>query len=127
MTHTPKKQYPPPTTVARARELRRPLTPQEHKLWQRLRNRQLFGLKFRRQHPLGPFVLDFFCHEQQLVVELDGHHHAEPGQQRHDKARSEWLEGQGLWVLRFTNREVDTNIEGVLEVIARQCGVWPSP
>jgi very-short-patch-repair endonuclease len=124
MTHPQKDRNPHPAIIQRAKELRRPLTPQEQKLWRRLRKRQLFGLKFRRQHPLGPFVVDFFCHQHQLVIEIDGHHHAEPSQQRYDEARTAWLEeAQGLQVIRFTNREVDTNIEAVLERIAQSCGV----
>ena len=70
MDNNPKKSL--PAIVQRARELRRPLTPQEQKLWRRLRNRQLCGLKFRRQHPLRRVILDFYCHEQQLAIEVDG-------------------------------------------------------
>jgi very-short-patch-repair endonuclease len=127
MTNSQKNKRWHPAIVNRSRELRQPLTPPEQKLWQRLRNRQLFGLKFRRQHPIDPFVVDFFCHQHQLVIEIDGHHHAEPAQQRYDQARTEWLEQRGMRVIRFTNRDVDTNIEGVLAEIARQCGVDPSP
>ena len=111
-----------PAILARARELRRPLTPQEAKLWGRLRRKQLYGIKFRRQHPIDRFILDFFCYQHRLVIEIDGGHHAEPGQQEYDQARTEWLEGRGLRVVRFTNRDIDTNIEGVLGDIARRCG-----
>ena len=114
-----------PLILARARELRRPLTPAEAKLWQRLRGKQLYGLKFRRQHPIFRFVVDFFCSEHKLVVEVDGQHHAEPEQQAYDEARTEWLEQRGNRVIRFTNREVQSNIEGVLNEITRQCGVEP--
>jgi very-short-patch-repair endonuclease len=124
MTNTPTDKKWHPAIVRRARDLRQPLTPQEQKLWRRLRNRQLFGLKFRRQHPIGPFVVDFFCHQHRLVVEIDGHHHAEPEQQRQDEARTAWLEEeQALRIIRFSNREVDRNIEGVLVEIARMCGL----
>jgi len=112
-----------PAILARAKELRRPLTPQEQKLWQRLRRKQLYGIKFRRQHPLFRFILDFFCYQRRLVIEIDGHSHADLDQQRYDQARTEWLEQRGLRVIRFTNREVDENIEGVLAEIARACGV----
>jgi very-short-patch-repair endonuclease len=125
MTNAPKNKKSRSPLVNRARELRREMTPQERTLWQLLRDRQLFGLKFRRQTPFGPFILDFFCYEHQLAVELDGHHHAEPGQQRYDQARTEWLQQQGLRVLRFTNREVETNLEGVLLEVARQCRIEP--
>ena len=110
-----------PAILARARELRQPLTPQEAKLWQRLRRKQLYGLKFRRQHPVERFILDFYCPQHKLVIEIDGDSHAEPEQQLYDQARTEWLEQQGMRVIRFTNREVETNIEGVLEEIARVC------
>ncbi len=112
-----------PIILSRARQLRRPLTPQEAKLWRRLRRKQLYGLKFRRQHPIFRFILDFFCYQHKLVVEIDGGHHARPRQQAYDQARSEWLEQRGLRVIRFTNRAVDSNIEGVLREIARQCNI----
>jgi very-short-patch-repair endonuclease len=125
MSQRKQYQYPHPTLIARAKELRRPMTLQEAKLWQRLKTKQFFGLKFRRQHPLHRFILDFYCHEKRLVIEVDGHSHAEPAQQRYDQTRTEWLEQHGLRVIRFHNREVDNNLEGVLEEIARQCGVLP--
>ena len=112
-----------PAILARARELRQPLTPQENKVWQRVRRKQLYGLKFRRQHPIFRFILDFYCPQYKLVIEIDGHSHFEPEQHRYDQARTEWLEQRGLRVIRFTNREVETNLEGVLMTIARGCGV----
>ena len=111
-----------PTTLSCARELRRTLTPAERKLWRALRCKQLCGLKFRRQHPLTPYILDFYCHEKRLVVELDGGQHNEVAQTAYDRERTAWLRAQGLRVLRFWNREIDTNLEGVLEAIARACG-----
>jgi very-short-patch-repair endonuclease len=117
--------YPHPELIARAKELRRPLTPAEAKLWHKLKTKQFYGLKFRRQHPIHRFILDFYCHEQRLVIEVDGDSHAEPAQQSYDQARTEWLNQQGLRVLRFSNREIEDNLEGVLVEIARQCGVWP--
>lgn len=112
-----------PAILARARELRQPLTPQEARLWQHLRRKQLFGLKFRRQHPIYRFILDFFCYDHKLAVEIDGHSHAEPTQQAYDQARTEWLGQRGIRVIRFSNNDVETNLEGVLQEIARQCGV----
>jgi very-short-patch-repair endonuclease len=103
------------------------MTPQEAKLWARLCRKQLYGIKFRRQHPMYRFILDFFSYSQQLVIEIDGGHHVEPEQHAYDQARTEWLEGRGLRVIRFTNRDIDTNIEGVLQEIARQCGIDESP
>ena len=112
-----------PAILERARELRREMTPQERKLWSRLRRKQLYGLRFRRQHPIYRFILDFYCHQRRLAVEIDGHSHAERDQRAYDSARTEWLEARGVRVIRFTNRQVDTNIEGVLSEIARACGV----
>jgi very-short-patch-repair endonuclease len=99
------------------------MTPQERKLWARLRGKQLYGIKFRRQHPIDRFVLDFFCYEHSLAIEVDGHSHFEPDQQAYDGARTEWLNEHGIRVVRFTNREIDTNLEGVVCEIARQCGI----
>jgi very-short-patch-repair endonuclease len=85
-----------PAILSRAGELRRPMTPQEIKLWQRLRKKQLYGLKFRRQHPIFRFILDFLCFRHKLVVEIDGAGHVEPDQQAYDEARTEWLEQRGF-------------------------------
>jgi len=123
MTNDQRDQYPHPEIIRRARALRRDMTPQEAKLWHRLRGKQFYGLKFRRQHPRHQFILDFYCHEKKLVIELDGHSHAELEQQRYDQARTDWLVEDGLRVIRFANREVDHNLEGVLAEIARVCGV----
>ena len=112
-----------PEFLARARELRRDMTPQERKLWRHLRRKQLYGLRFRRQHPIAPFIVDFYCHEHKLVVEIDGQTHYEQEQQGYDRTRTERLEQRGLRVVRFTNRDVGRNIGGVLQEIARQCGV----
>jgi very-short-patch-repair endonuclease len=116
-----------PVILAHARELRREMTPQERTLWQRLRGQQVYGLRFRRQHPIHHFVVDFFCYRHKLVVEIDGHSHAEPEQQVYDQARTEWLTQHGLQVIRFTNHDVDTSIEGVLQEIARACGIEDLP
>ena len=112
-----------PTILQRARELRREMTSQERKLWQCLRGKKLYGIKFRRQHPIDRFILDFFCYAHNLAVEIDGHSHYEPDQEEYDQVRTEWLARYGIRVIRFTNRDVDTNIEGVLDGIARACGV----
>jgi len=112
-----------PAILARARELRREMTSQERKLWRRLRGKQLYGIKFRRQHSIDRFILDFFCYEHKLAIEIDGHSHYQPGQREYDQARTDWLAGYGIRVIRFTNRDVDANVEGVLDEIARVCGV----
>jgi len=107
-----------------ARQLRQQQTDAETKMWYLLRDRRLAGRKFRRQHPIPPYVVDFYCHEAKLVIELDGGQHAET--QDYDKARTAFLEQQGLRVLRFWNNEVLQETEGVLETIWREIH-RPSP
>ncbi len=104
----------------RARELRKQLTPAEESLWKHLRDRRLAGLKFRRQEPLGRYILDFYCHECRLAVEIDGAVH--DTREREDRERTEWLEAQGIRVLRFCNSDVVNKLEGVLEEIVRVTG-----
>ncbi|MCH8998490.1 MAG: endonuclease domain-containing protein [Proteobacteria bacterium] len=100
----------------RARTLRRRSTDAERLLWHHLRGRQLAGLKFRRQHVLGPYIVDFICLERNLIIEVDGGQHAV--QPERDARRDAWLAEQGYRVLRFWNHEVHGNIEGVLETVA---------
>jgi len=104
-----------------ARSLRRRSTDAERTLWRSLRARQLGGLRFRRQHPIGDYIVDFVCLERALVIELDGGQHSEPMQKTRDVARDRWLEEEGFMVLRFWDNEVLTNVEGVLEVIESRC------
>jgi very-short-patch-repair endonuclease len=103
-------------TTDRARELRANQTDAERKLWYALRNRRLEGLKFRRQHPRGPYILDFFCEAADLVVEVDGGQHTPEG----DARRTAALDKDGLLVIRFWNNEVLQNLEScvmhILEV-----------
>ncbi len=103
--------------VTRARDLRREQTSAEVRLWSALRNRQLAGLKFRRQHPYGQFILDFFCVERQLAVEVDGGVHLNAEQAARDAERSEFLEKRGVHVMRFTNDEIDQHLPDVLHKI----------
>jgi len=105
-----------------AKRLRRDMTDAETVLWRRLRNRQLDGLKFRRQTPIDRYVVDFACIERKLVVELDGGHHAQDAVARQDDRRTKVLERLGYTVLRFWNTDVPTNTNGVLETIMRACG-----
>ncbi|MEN3027394.1 MAG: DUF559 domain-containing protein [Chlorobiota bacterium] len=100
-----------------ARQLRREATSAESLLWEFLRDRRLGGLKFRRQHPIGNFIVDFYCHERRLIVELEGSIHDEPEQAAYDEERFKWLQAQGYTVLRFRNEEVFEDLEGVLERI----------
>ncbi|NIM93010.1 MAG: DUF559 domain-containing protein [Anaerolineales bacterium] len=112
----------PKITKHRARTLRKEQTKAEEILWFVLRNRNLCGWKFRRQHPIGPFIVDFFCLEAKLVVEVDGDTHV--GQEEYDERRTEWLNGQGYRVIRFTNREVLKHTRLVMEVIWEACQGW---
>lgn len=111
----------------RARSLRRSPTPAESALWQLLRGRRFLGLKFRRQHPIGPYVVDFFCSEVGLVIEADGARHF-PRPKR-DVDRDRWLWSVGFSVLRFPNREILHTPERVLGRIrdAIGCERRPSP
>ena len=112
MTHRIKPPL-PTVTLERARRLRQNMTETERRLWSRLRGGQLNGLKFRRQHPLPPYIVDFYCEARQLVVELDGSQHNEVA----DRARTRFLEKQGLVVLRYWDHEVLQQIDAVLEAI----------
>ena len=112
----------PPTVLARdrAKALRAAQTKVERRLCQRLRNRQLNGPKFRPQHPIGSYLVDFFCLEARLIIELDGSQHGEERERQADARRTDCLEGQGYRVLRFWNQEILDNIDGALETIARE-------
>ena len=101
-------------TVALARSLRRNKTPAERKLWRELRDMNANGLRFRQQAPIGRFIADFCEHSKKLVIEVDGNQHGEPKALAHDTKRTAWLEFQGYKVIRFSNTEVLTNIEGVV-------------
>ncbi len=97
--------------IERRKQLRKQSTPEEYKLWFLLKNKNL-GVKFRRQHGIGPYIVDFYCKEKNLIIELDGSQHLE--NQDYDKERSNYLNVLGLKVLRFWNNEINTNMEGVL-------------
>ena len=101
--------------IQRARQLRRNMTDTEQLLWTRLRKKQLHGYRFRRQHPLGPYIVDFICLEAQLIIELDGGQHQ--AQLQDDSVRDHWLMKQGFQVLRFWNNQVFNETEAVLERI----------
>jgi very-short-patch-repair endonuclease len=100
------------------RHLRHHGTPAEATLWRPLQRRQLAGRRFRRQHSVGPYVLDFYCPAERLAVELDGAPHFEPARAAYDAERTRALEALGLRVVRFENRVVFENPEGVLAAIA---------
>ena len=109
----------------RARALRQQQTPAEKMMWGLLRNRQLDGLKFRRQHQIGPYIVDFFCNELKLVVELDGEYHFEAAQAEKDQERDAYLRSMGFEVLRFENKQFTDDPLAVLAQIAA-CGNRPS-
>ncbi|WP_428979977.1 endonuclease domain-containing protein [Brevundimonas pondensis] len=99
--------------------MRRALTPPEARLWACLKGGRLEGLKFRRQHPVGTYVLDFYCSAARLAVEVDGATHDEPEQITHDARRTKWLAGQGVEVLRVRSTDVRDHLDGVLALILR--------
>ena len=98
-----------------ARQLRNNLTDAERRLWQKLKRRQIATLKFRRQQPIGAFIVDFVCFERRVIVEVDGGQHAE--QVPYDEQRMRWLEAEGYLVLRFWNNDVLANTEAVAQAI----------
>jgi very-short-patch-repair endonuclease len=106
-----------------AKSLRKNATIHENILWKFLRAKRFNGLKVRRQHPIGPFIVDFYCSQKKLVIELDGGGHAEKEQAAYDKRRDRYLRKQGLQVLRIWNNELTENIDGVFETISNLCGL----
>jgi len=104
---------------SRAKVLRKEITIAEKLLWNKLRNKQLEGLKFRRQHPIDIFIADFYCHEKKLIVEVDGEIHKY--QKEYDEGRTSELEAYGVTVIRFTNDEVINNIKQVIKRIKEVC------
>lgn len=105
---------------ARSRELRSTMTDAEIALWAKLRRKQLRGLQFYRQKPLGHFIVDFYCPAAQLVIEIDGGQHYEEAGMIRDGLRDGYLESLGLYVLRFSNLDVLGNIDGVIAAIVEQ-------
>jgi very-short-patch-repair endonuclease len=104
----------------RARQLRTQLTPQEVKLWVKLRELKQLGYHFRRQSPLGPYIVDFICFGSNVIVEADGgQHNLSEGAER-DRIRDAFLRSQGFHVLRFWNSDIDQNLKGVMETISRR-------
>lgn len=111
--------------VPLARNLRKNLTETERALWKYLRAKQLARLKFRRQHPIGHYIVDFVCLEKRISIEVDGGQHAI--NKNKDLERNRWLQRKGFEILRFWDNEVLTNTEGVLEVIRERCLDHPHP
>ena len=111
----------PPNTFERARRLRREMTLPEVVLWQSLRGGRLRGLRFRRQHPIGPYILDFYCAAARLAIEIDSAAHDSAARRHHDAVRTARLNEHGICVLRFAAADVldDDLLEGVLAAIVR--------
>jgi len=112
-----------PEVFARAKELRKNMTPAEKVLWQRIRNCKLDGFYFRRQHPIKYFIADFYCAKADLIVELDGGIHNNPENKEWDINRTAELEKSGITVIRFTNEEVMNDTENVIRKIRRQLNI----
>jgi very-short-patch-repair endonuclease len=108
-----------PVTVEKARKLRKRMTPAEEKFWPCVRNRRFKGLKFRRQHPVDRYIVDFICMEKKLVIEIDGGIHQKHEQKEYDRQRTVDLEKYGLIVLRFTNEEILNDVFKVLKEIKK--------
>ncbi len=106
-----------PIVFGYANALKKEMTEAEKVLWANLRNRKLNDLKFRRQHPIGKFILDFYCHEKMLAVEVDGNIHETEDVKEKDEGRTYILTEWGITVIRFTNEEVIDNLHFVLEKI----------
>lgn len=102
-----------------ARQMRREPNPAERRMWRLLRNRRLAGFRFRRQHPIGPYIADFYCAVAHLVVELDGETHI--GNEEADKRREEYLRSQGLRVIRFWNVEFADDSDAILDAVYSVC------
>ena len=113
-----------------ARRLRTDMTDEERILWSDLRKRRAMGLRFRRQHPLGPYIVDFICLERKFIIEVDGVHHGEATNAIADTRRTAWLEASGYRVFRCWNWEVRENLDGVITSMLGELGlldVTPHP
>ncbi|HBI17193.1 MAG TPA: DNA-cytosine methyltransferase [Candidatus Moranbacteria bacterium] len=103
----------PTEKLTRCRDLRKNSTPQEIILWSKLRNRKFNKLKFKRQYPIGKYIIDFICLDKKLIIELDGWQHKEENNENYDQTRTDFLENNGFKVIRFWNNEINNNLEGV--------------
>ena len=110
----------PPLARSRARAMRREPTEAEAALWRLLRDRRLSATKWRRQFPLGPFIVDFVCLERRVIVECDG---SQPAENPRDEARDAWLRSQGFVVARFWNHEILRERANVIDTILARCGL----
>ena len=106
-----------PSMTDKRRYLRIHETPEEKLLWERLWNKQLKNCKFKRQHSVGGYILDFYCCSKRIAIELDGLHHLSPAKMQDDKNRTEFLQNLNIQVIRFMNSEIDTDIGSVINRI----------
>jgi very-short-patch-repair endonuclease len=111
-----------PKLKKRARRLRKNMTEAEIRLWNHLRRKQIKGLQFFRQRPIGNYIVDFYAPEEKLVIEVDGGQYYEEDGLEYDEARDAFLEGQGLKVIRFSNLNVLKNINGIVEKVIEVVG-----
>jgi very-short-patch-repair endonuclease len=111
--------------ISLAKDLRKRLTATEQHLWKHLRGKQFEGLKFKRQQPVGKYIVDFMCFEKKIIIELDGGQHMQLLEKQKDGERDAWFEAQGYTILRFWDNEVLMNTRGVLEVISTYCQEHP--
>lgn len=111
--------------TAKARALRQNMTRAEVILWMHLRRRALDGARFRRQHPIGPYIADFTCPAAKLIVEVDGATHSTPEELAYDARRTKYLEGEGWIVIRVSNSDIYNNIDGVWRTVAAQLAPPP--
>ena len=96
------------------------MTPAESLLWHQLRRKALGGFRFRRQHPIGPYIADFYCNEANLAIEVDGKIHLQETQRERDRIRGIALENHGLRIIRFTNDQIENELNAVLEQILKE-------
>jgi len=116
----------------RARRFRSGLTPPEARLWTALKRQALRGHRFRRQHPIGPYILDFYCAAAKLAIEVDGQTHLDPDRSQHDQNRTTWLAGKGIRVVRIAAVDVRDHLDGVMTFLGkvvdeRSSAVSPPP
>ena len=112
-------------SLSHARRMRQTPTDAESRLWHNLRAGRLVGYRFRRQQPLGRFIVDFVCFEQRLIVEVDGSQHGDDEGLARDEMRTRWLQSEGYRVIRFWNNDVMSKTESVLEAIHNMIAVTP--
>jgi len=116
-----------PDLKHRRKVLRKNQTDAEKVFWSHVRNRQFHGMKFLRQYSVGPYILDFYCPEIKTAIELDGGQHNESGEKAYDAVRSEYLQAQGIDVLRFWDHEVLLDMQGVLAKVEERCNPSQPP